>query len=178
MPSVPSKYSSARHPSGAVLSLQRSAPVGCSMSLQCSAPAGCSLCYSSALHLWILYCHFLLCFPPAVPLAAYEWLVCYLLRESHQKLNQEKKSGSSDFEARNNSQVCLSFQNCSVLFVPNYCTARLDRGGPSLPTPVTSDHCLTSVPWFAVGTAAPLPLLWKRLWAPYLKCPAEPCPLA
>uniref|UniRef100_A0A8D2Q193 Acyl-coenzyme A oxidase n=1 Tax=Varanus komodoensis TaxID=61221 RepID=A0A8D2Q193_VARKO len=45
------------------------------------------------------------CMDSSVSLRAYKWLVCYLLRESIQKLNKLAECGYSEFEARNNSQV-------------------------------------------------------------------------
>lgn len=41
-------------------------------------------------------------------LSAYQWLVCYLLKGSYEKLENEMRKGENGFMARNNSQVYFS----------------------------------------------------------------------
>lgn len=47
----------------------------------------------------------------AVPVAAYQWLVCFLLNKSQWRLEQQKAAGLDDFDARNNSQVQTSLED-------------------------------------------------------------------
>ncbi|XP_059501764.1 peroxisomal acyl-coenzyme A oxidase 3 isoform X1 [Stegostoma tigrinum] len=56
------------------------------------------------------------CLDCSVALAAYRWLVCHLLRVSCMKLDNEKNSGKSDFECRNNSQVYYC-RSAAIVFI-------------------------------------------------------------
>uniref|UniRef100_A0A6M2DM39 Acyl-coenzyme A oxidase n=1 Tax=Xenopsylla cheopis TaxID=163159 RepID=A0A6M2DM39_XENCH len=39
---------------------------------------------------------------------SYEWLLCWLMRSTHLRMNKEKTNGSCNFDARNNAQVYLA----------------------------------------------------------------------
>lgn len=53
---------------------------------------------------------------PEVPRRAYQWLVSYLLRECHLKVEQLQAQGTDPFVARNNSQVYYC-RNLAIAFV-------------------------------------------------------------
>ncbi|XP_077445813.1 peroxisomal acyl-coenzyme A oxidase 3 isoform X1 [Stigmatopora argus] len=63
------------------------------------------------------------CADSAVALAAYKWLVCFLLEESHQRLERLRTSGQDDFRARNDSQVYYC-RDLALAYVEHCCLQR------------------------------------------------------
>ncbi|KAF7643802.1 hypothetical protein LDENG_00233100 [Lucifuga dentata] len=85
------------------------------------------------------------CMDSAVPLAAYKWLVCFLLEESHNRMEEQRASGKDEFQARNNSQVyycrslAIAYVEHSVLQRFHDMVAEADT--PASLRPVLSQLC-------------------------------------
>ncbi|KAM4808177.1 peroxisomal acyl-coenzyme A oxidase 3 [Rhinophrynus dorsalis] len=85
------------------------------------------------------------CMDSKVPLEAYKWLVCYLLRASYYRLQQEKQKASNDFDARNNSQVYYC-RSLSLAFIEHVILERFydhthDCSTPASLQPVLKNLC-------------------------------------
>ncbi|XP_054855423.1 peroxisomal acyl-coenzyme A oxidase 3 isoform X2 [Eublepharis macularius] len=76
------------------------------------------------------------CMDSSVSLTAYKWLVCYLLRESFQKLRDQEQSGCTEFEARNNSQVYYC-RSLAIAFIEHTVLQRYHDYVHSADTPAT-----------------------------------------
>uniref|UniRef100_UPI0037E821AC peroxisomal acyl-coenzyme A oxidase 3 n=1 Tax=Semicossyphus pulcher TaxID=241346 RepID=UPI0037E821AC len=85
------------------------------------------------------------CVKPAVCVSAYQWLVCFLLEESHRRLEQQRAAGLEDFEARNNSQVYYC-RSLAIAYIEQSCLQRFhdltfDPDTPAALRPVLKKLC-------------------------------------
>lgn len=62
----------------------------------------------------------------------FDWLLCYVLKNSHSKLDQSLKEGKDAFTARNENQVfyskTLSIVFIEVNYIPLVCTINIEHG--------------------------------------------------
>uniref|UniRef100_A0A7N6AU62 Acyl-coenzyme A oxidase n=1 Tax=Anabas testudineus TaxID=64144 RepID=A0A7N6AU62_ANATE len=92
-----------------------------------------------------LHGHLYTCLSLLVPLAAYKWLVCFLLEESKKRLEQQRALGKDEFEAHNNSQVYYC-RSLSITYIEHNCLQRfhevtIDQDTPAGLRPVLSKLC-------------------------------------
>ncbi|GAA6230986.1 peroxisomal acyl-coenzyme A oxidase 3 isoform X1 [Lates japonicus] len=85
------------------------------------------------------------CMDSAVPLAAYKWLVCFLLEESQKRLEQQRALYKDEFEASNNSQVYYC-RSLAIAYIEHNCLQRFheqttDQDTPTSLRPVLSKLC-------------------------------------
>ncbi|XP_062240360.1 peroxisomal acyl-coenzyme A oxidase 3 isoform X2 [Platichthys flesus] len=85
------------------------------------------------------------CMDSAVPLAAYNWLVCFLLKESQKRLEQQRALSKDEFETSNNSQVYYC-RSLAIAYIEQNCLRRfhkqtMDQTTPASLRPVLSKLC-------------------------------------
>ncbi|XP_051917441.1 peroxisomal acyl-coenzyme A oxidase 3 [Hippocampus zosterae] len=100
------------------------------------------------------------CMDSAVALAAYKWLVCFHLEESHERLQQLRSLGQDDFAARNNSQVYYC-RDLALAYIEHCCLQRFhewtrDDDTPSHLRAVLQKLCALYGLWSLSGHMATL----------------------
>ncbi|KAM4714094.1 peroxisomal acyl-coenzyme A oxidase 3 isoform 2-T2 [Anableps anableps] len=85
------------------------------------------------------------CMEPEVSLAAYMWLICFLLEESQKRLEQQRALGKEEFEARNSSQVyycrSLAITYIEQCCLQRFCNLTTDQDTPTDLRPVLRKLC-------------------------------------